>query len=229
MTTTAPAIDTRLHPLTAIRAVRALMANPEDTRQVFVIFRALRGKSGLKAFARFRQTSVGQQVLGDRRVLLDRLSDSAGLAALPDGSVGRTYLHFMQAENLSADGLVEASQDWKNEAIPADVALFRDRMRDAHDLTHTLTGYGRDPLGEMCLLAFMNRHSRNLGQLLIIAMNWPRMPAHWRAAVREAWRGGAKARWMMALDYEALLARPLEDARRELGIVNPARYQEVMS
>jgi hypothetical protein len=84
------------------------------------------------------------------------------------------------------------------------VTLFRNRMRDAHDLTHILTGYGRDPLGELCLLAFMNRHSKNLGQLLIVAMSWSRMPSKQRAAVIQAWRNGKKARWMIALDYEAL-------------------------
>jgi ubiquinone biosynthesis protein COQ4 len=223
----AAAIDTRLHPLTALAAARALKANPDDTRQVFVIFRALRGKSGLRAFARFAAGTTGRTVLAERRVLLDRLTDTAALNALPQGSVGRTYADFMRAENLSAAGLVDAS-NWDSEPLPADFDLFRKRMRDAHDLTHTLTGYGRDPLGEMCLLAFMNRHSRNLGQLLIIAMSWTRIPRAWRAAIRQAWRDGGKAQWMMALDYEALLARPLDDVRRELGIVTPTLYREIM-
>ena len=46
-------VDTRLHPIQAWRAFRRLMASPGDTRQVFAIFRALRGGSGLKAFRRF--------------------------------------------------------------------------------------------------------------------------------------------------------------------------------
>ena len=40
--------DTRLKPFEALRAVRRLMANPEDTSQIFSIFRALRGRSGIK-------------------------------------------------------------------------------------------------------------------------------------------------------------------------------------
>lgn len=226
MTTTA--IDTRLRPLAALAALRALKANPGDTRQVFVIFRALRGKSGLKAFARFKASAAGKRVLAERRVLLDRLTDTAALAALPDGSMGRAYLHFMQSENLTAAGLVEAS-GWDTETVPPDVDLFRNRMRDAHDLTHILTGYGRDPLGEMCLLAFMNRHARNLGQLLIIAMSWGRLPHQARRAVIQAWRDGRKTRQnFQLLDYEALLARPLAEVRRELNIAEPARYREIM-
>jgi ubiquinone biosynthesis protein COQ4 len=117
--------------------------------------------------------------------------------------------------------------DWENEPVPDDVKLFRERMRDAHDLTHILTGYGRDGLGEMCLLAFMNRHSHNLGQLFVIAMNWPRLPKPWRAAIRQAWRNGKKARWFQNLDFEALLPRNLNDVRRELNIPAPTLYQAV--
>lgn len=224
---TATAIDTRLHPLTALRAVRALMANPEDTRQIFVIFKALRGKSGIRTFARFQASAMGRAILADRRVLLNTLNDRAALSQLPDGSMGRAYFTFMERESLTADGLVTAAVDWENEPVSDDVKLFRERMRDAHDLTHILTGYGRDGLGEMCLLAFMNRHSHNLGQLFVIAMNWPRLPQPWRAAIRQAWRNGKKARWFQDLDFEALLPRNLEEVRRELNIPAPTLYQAV--
>jgi ubiquinone biosynthesis protein COQ4 len=229
MTTTAFANDTSLHPLTAIRAVRALMANGEDTRQIFVIFRALRGRSGVRAFQRFQASAVGRKVLAEGRVLLDVLSDRPALSRLPQGSMGRAYFDFMEAENLSADGLVQASQDWENDPVPPDVSLFRNRMRDAHDLTHILTGYGRDPLGELCLLAFMYRHSRNLGQALIVAMSWPRLSQAARAAVRQAWRNGGKSQQFQDLDFEALLARPLDEVRSELRIAAPTSYQAVMS
>jgi len=224
-----PAIDTSLHPLTAIRAVRALFRNPEDTSQIFVIFRALRGRSGLAAFERFAATATGRQVLAERRELLLRLEDSAALAALPEGSVGRAYHDFMARENLSADGLVAASQGVYAESVPPDMDLFRRRTRDAHDLTHILTGYGRDGLGELCLLAFMNRHTRQLGQLLIVAMGWKRLPPRARAAIWQAWRQGAKARWFPGLDYEALLARPLDEVRRELNVMAPTRYSGIVS
>ena len=40
--------DTRLHPIAAYRAVRKLMQNREDTRQVFLLIDALRGKTTLR-------------------------------------------------------------------------------------------------------------------------------------------------------------------------------------
>jgi ubiquinone biosynthesis protein COQ4 len=208
--------------------VRALRADPQDTRQIFVIFRALRGKSGIRLFDRFSTSPNGRRILAHRPSLLDLLTDHDHLAGLPVASVGRAYLDFMQKEDLSADGLVAASSADEPTANP-DIQLFRARMRDAHDLTHILTGYGRDPLGELCLLAFMNRHSRNLGQLLIIAMSWRRMRPAGRKAVREAYRSGGKARWFVDLDFEALLARPLDEVRRELAILPPRQYQALQS
>ena len=222
------AIDTRLHPLDAIRAVRRLMANPDDTAQVFAIFRALRGKSGIKAFRRFAVSPTGRRVIRDRRRLLDTLSDRARLQALPGESFGHAYFTFMEDERLSPEGLVEASQAWEKDPVPPDLALFRERMRDAHDLTHILTGYGRDPLGEVCLLAFMHAHNRNLGAALIVLMSLTRMPRVGVRAVFEAWRHGRKARWLPEQDYESLLPRPLGDVCLDLNIADPALYRAVM-
>ncbi|HVW74890.1 MAG TPA: Coq4 family protein [Rhizomicrobium sp.] len=221
-------IDTRLRPFLAVRAVRRLMADPQDTSQVFTIFRALRGKSGLKAFRRFSASPMGARVIREKRQLLDTLSDRARLRALPQESLGRRYFEFMEAENLTAEGLVQASQGWESDPVPAEVELFRTRMRDAHDLTHVLTGYGRDGLGEACLLAFMYAHNRNRGALLILLMGLRRMPRAARRAVFEAFRNGRKACWLQDQDYEALLARPLADIRRELNIAYPAAYRAVM-
>ncbi|HEV7960022.1 MAG TPA: Coq4 family protein [Rhizomicrobium sp.] len=217
--------NTRLRPFEAMRAVRKLIASPGDTSQVFVIFRAMRGRSGQRSFRRFVESPVGQAVLRERRDLFPLLTDREGLGRLPPGSLGRIYLDFVEAENLSAQGLVEASQEWDNDPQPADVELFRRRMRELHDVTHTVTGYGRDQLGELCLLTFMYRQQGNLGMLMIVAMAWSQVPREGRKAVREAWRNGKKARWLPGQDWEKLLAQPLDEIRRELCVEVPRLYQ----
>ncbi|HEY5082929.1 MAG TPA: Coq4 family protein, partial [Rhizomicrobium sp.] len=166
-----------------------------------------------------------QTVLRERRDLLPILTDRERLRQLPQGSLGRTYLNFVESENISAQGLVDASQSWDNDPMPADVELFRRRMRELHDVTHTVTGYGRDQLGELCLLTFMYRQQGNLGMLLIVIMAWNQLPKTARKAVYEAWRNGPKARWLAGQDWETLLARPLKDIRRDLAIASPAAYQ----
>ncbi|MGZ3276907.1 MAG: Coq4 family protein [Caulobacteraceae bacterium] len=225
----AAALETRLRPFTALRAAARLVADPRDTRQVFVVMTALRGRSGRRIFDRFMASPVGARVTAERRRLLDRLQDRAALAALPEGSLGRAYLAFMQSEQLTADGLVEASEAGRTGAVSPAAALFRDRMRDMHDLTHMVTGYGRDGLGELCLLAFMFRHTGNPGGVLIALMGLGKFARHGagrmaRAALFEAFRNGGKSAWLPGQDWEALLARPLADVRRELGVVLPSRY-----
>ena len=225
----AAAFDSPLRPLTALRAVGRLLNDPQDTKQVFVVMNALRGRSGRRMLDRFLRSPVGAKVIAERRRLLDRLQDRAGLAALPEGSLGRAYHAFMEAEQLTADVLVEASQAGGPAAIGPAGALFRDRMRDMHDLTHMVTGYGRDGLGELCLLAFMFRHTGNLGGALIALMGVGKFARHGagriaRAAVFEGFRNGGRSAWLPGQDWEALLARPLEEVRRDLNIPAPARY-----
>ena len=61
--------STRLHPIAAIRAMRNLTRDREDMRQGFLLMDALRGKTTLRQFARFRQTETGRTVLAERRQL----------------------------------------------------------------------------------------------------------------------------------------------------------------
>ncbi|MES2254052.1 MAG: Coq4 family protein [Pseudomonadota bacterium] len=223
-------LDTRLRPIEAVKAVRRLMANPEATQEVFVILRAMRGRSGITLFRRFQGSAMGASILVEKRNLFATLSDSAALAALPAGSLGRTYHRFMASENLSPAGLVAPSQAYRDDLVSDEVALFRDRMRDMHDLTHILTGYGRDPLGELCLLAFMYAHTGNLGMALIVLMGFSRVESKAaRRAVIEAWRHGRKARWFADMDWEAMLPQPLDALRQRFNVVRPVAYYGVMS
>jgi ubiquinone biosynthesis protein COQ4 len=222
-------LDTRLRPLQAVKAVRRLLANPDATEEVFAILKAMRGRSGIRLFERFRKSPMGARILIEHRSLFATLSDSEKLAALPEGSLGRCYQRFMAAENLSPQGLVAPSQIWDEEPLSPEARLFRERMRDMHDLTHALTGYGRDPLGELCLLAFTFSHTGNPGMGLIVLMGFLKVKA-WRLrrAVLEAIRHGYQARcWFPEMDWESLLSQPLLDLRRRFGISEPKAYRAV--
>jgi ubiquinone biosynthesis protein COQ4 len=225
----AATLDEPVRPLTALKAIGRLFEDPEDTRQVFVIMTALRGRSGRRMFDRFVSTPVGAAVMAERRRLLDWLQDRTALAALADGSLGRAYLAFTDAERLAADGLVGPSMTTRPRGLGPKAALLLDRLRDMHDLTHVLTGYGRDPLGELCLLAFMYRHLGNRGAALIVLMamgRFPRGPVgrQARRSVFEALRNGGRCAWLPGLAWEALLAEDLEALRRRLGLVAPQAY-----
>jgi ubiquinone biosynthesis protein COQ4 len=207
-----------------MRAIRVLLATG-DTRQIFVILRAMRGRAMIKTFRRFAHSPVGRRILTERRDIYPVLTDRAALRALPGGSLGHAYLAFMEEEDLSAQALVQASESWERDPVPPDVELFRTRMRELHDVSHVVTGYGRDPLGEACLLIFTYRQQGNLGRVMIVAFAWARLPKAARRAVFEAWRNGKRSGWLADQDWEALLACPLDAVRRDLSVPAPVLYR----
>jgi ubiquinone biosynthesis protein COQ4 len=226
--------STRLHPIAAFRAMRNLKRNREDTRQAVLLIDALRGKTSLRQFARFRQTETGRRVLAERRRLLDALSDRESLAALPLGSLGSMYHEFMAAENLTAEGLVEASQIRQTLPADDDYTLFRERSRETHDLLHVVTGYGRDPLGEGCVLAFSFAQSGLKGFAVIAMVAAQRISRRLhgqpvRRAVLEAYRHGRRAGWLYGADWENLLAEPVEAIRARYHIASPYYYPKVLA
>ena len=226
--------STRLRPLIALKSIRAVLRDPEDTRQVFILMDALRGKTSQRQLARFRATETGRAVLAERRQLLDRLSDRAGLAALPAGTLGRAYYDFVSSEQLSAEGLVAVS-NLRETLVPGeDMTLFRERTREMHDLLHVVSGYGRDPLGEACLAAFTVAQTGLKGFAVIaiaaarkIARGCPGQPV--RRAIFEGYRRGRRADWLVGADWEHLLAEPLATVRAEFGIASPSYYPRIIA
>ncbi len=212
-------------------ALQRLRRDPDDTRAVFEIIEALTGPGDDRVFRRFRATAAGQRVLAERRELLDVLRDRERLLAMPEGSLGREYARFTEREQISADGLVEASQtgDDRYAQLSEDRARFAMRRRDCHDLEHVVSGYGRDLRGEGALLTLGLAQAWNHGIGLIVAMAYVEGDAEERRLMRAAWRRGRRARWLAAADWEALLERPLAEVRDELGLGEPPRYEPLRS
>lgn len=229
---TAPRNRDRIRPLDALRAMGGLLRDPDDTALVFEIIEALSGKTRTKVFDRFCRTESGQRLLATKPNLLARLTDRDTLLALPPGTLGRTYGEFMSREQISADGLVDASENWLREDLPADRRWFADRLRDTHDLWHVVTGYGRDLVGEASLLAFTFAQTRNPGIGFIVAVAYLRArginrPA--RRLLRDGYRRGRRAAWLPGVEWEALLDQPLARVREQLRVGEPPVYEAVRS
>jgi ubiquinone biosynthesis protein COQ4 len=216
----------RVRPLEAWRGLRALTTNPDDTAQVFRVIRALSGRSFEKVLARTRAHPDGARILAERRRLLPVLADRQRLLALPEDTLGYAYARFMETEQISAEGLAEASdREESTSRLGPDGEILSERLRDMHDLWHVVTGYGRDLLGEAALLAFTYAQTRNRGIGTIVAYGLWRL---WRGGatqavdlVRGGYRRGHNAAFLPAQDWEALLELPLDTVRARLQ-VDPA-------
>ncbi|MDE2355315.1 MAG: ubiquinone biosynthesis protein [Alphaproteobacteria bacterium] len=216
----------------ALAALRRLLSDKEDTGQVFEIMRALSGDSTPRGYRRLLATNEGGRLAYERLELAPRLMDDAWLDSFAAGTVGAAYRDFVRRENLSAEGLAEVSRQNAVQAEqPHPYAWYGRRIRDAHDLWHVLTGYGRDGLGEACLVAFSYAQTRSLGWALIAlgAALRARREGLKSAAkiIWEGYRRGQAAAWLPGEDYERLMAEPLEAARRRLRLSPPPLYLAV--
>ncbi len=222
----------RLQPLVALRALRRLIQDPQRTEEVFNVLGALAGSSLVRGLRRFRQLPVGQQVLSERRVLLDQLLDQSALDVHPRGSLAAHYLRFVRNGNITADGLVDASAG-RECYVNADQKLYSERLRDQHDLWHTLTDYGRDELGEVCLLAFTYAQTRDRGIGVIALVGSCKVSQYYGrrvfGAVFRAYRDGRRAAWLPGQDWEAMLGEPIVTVRERLGLITPVRYQALLA
>ena len=216
----------------AFSAMRRLIKNPDATDEVFTIIEALSGDSLRKGFSRFVTTNLGRKVLLERRSLLETLLNREYLATLPQQSLAAHYLNFVTKENISAKGLVEPSEGMRGmQNLDADTLLFANRQRDMHDLWHTLTHYGRDELGEVCLLAFTCAQSPNRGLAFIALVGIFQLSRRYgrgvSGAAYRAYQDGKNAAWLPAQDWEYLLTQPIGNVRAQLNIPPPQRYQDL--
>lgn len=226
----------KFRPFHALLSAFRLIANKDDTRQVFEVVTALSRDSGRRLFERFISTPYGQRVVNEPVRLEEILGDFAALRALPAATFGKAYVDFMDEAGFTPQGLIDAAVEagvgMKEYPELAEFQRTFTHLEVSHDLWHVITGYGRDPLGEICNLVFTRRQTRNPGLRLIIFMGlaaiklerWS-MPA--LKAAREAARMGDRVNFLLQHDVEALLKRPLADVRADLGFIAPATYNAI--
>lgn len=220
----------RFRPRRAWRALRDLVANPDDTAQVFTIIESLSGHAPRRVMERFREDPAGRRLLASRADILSILRDRPALERMPAGSLAHAYLRFLDREGITADGLVEASETGATGAfaIGGDFEYVSDRLRDTHDLWHAATGYQGDVVGETALLAFSVAQTKNPGVALIVltALLRAHDPALTKL-VTDAFRDGQRAVWLPSVEWEALLPLPLAEVRRRLRVSAAPAYEPV--
>jgi ubiquinone biosynthesis protein COQ4 len=225
-------IKPKFRPFKALGHFRKLIADKEDTTQVFYIFEALPRKGFVDDVRAFMGSKKGAQIIKREANLAPLLDDHARLRQMPDGSVAHAYCDFMEREGLSAAGLVAEYDKFSRRKFNDQIEQYGNRLRDTHDLLHVLTGYGRDALGEACVLAFtygQNPAPANLFIGYAAAFNIKRTTkskAPIMQAVKEARALGRACPRIAEMEIGALLAEPLDDVRRRFNITPPKYYVE---
>ena len=219
---------TRVYFWQSLRALSQVMRDPENTEAGARFVLGIEGKNADVLFDRFRGDPKGARIIREKRSLNSILSDREYLRALPEGSLGRAYLEFVEVEQISAEGLAAATDQPSHDLLQQspERRILHERITDTHDLWHIVTGYSRDLIGELLLIAFGYEQLKIRAYKFFITLSYLtefRAPGT-RALVRDARERGRNAKWLIVEDWERLLDRPLADVRKELGLGEPPRY-----
>lgn len=224
----------RYRPLRAVHNFQKLMKDKEDTSLVFKIFESLPSANFMERVRELTLSERGTFLRQSEPTLPEILDDHATLRRTPKGSLAHAYCDFMEAEGLSAAGLVAEFDRVGRPKYPDLVEWFVNRSRDTHDLFHVLTGYGRDALGEACLLGFTYEQNHNRGILFITyagarqikKVTGTKAPIF--AAIKEGRKLGRAAAKISHQDIAALMREDIGEARARLNIGKPDVYRQCL-
>ena len=222
----------RYRPLTAFRHFRELLKDKENTAEVFKIYDALPSGQFVPRVRELALSPHGEALRASEPYLPSLLDDHDALRQLPAGSVAHAYCDFMEREGLTAAGLVEEFEKADRPSYDDLIQWYGFRQRDTHDLMHVLTGYGRDALGEQCVLLFTHGQNPSQGHLLLgyagslHLKKLVKSAAPVIKATRQAHRTGKACPALVGMSIRELLAKDLDAVRAELNIPEPHWYRE---
>jgi ubiquinone biosynthesis protein COQ4 len=225
----------RWQPRKAWRHFRILVKDKERTEEVFRIFEALPWTGIYAAAEKFLTSTEGKRIRAAEPYLPELLDNHQALRRTPKGSLGHAYCDFMEGEGLSAQGLVEEYAKFAagRPAFRDQVAWYFHRLRDTHDLQHVLTGFGRDALGEQCVLAFTYGQQPALAHLFLGYAGGLEIKKRVKSrapvlrAIREGQKIGRACPRLVEMPVMELMALPVGEVRRRLNIAEPVAYREV--
>jgi ubiquinone biosynthesis protein Coq4 len=211
--------------LASLYGLFMLARHPEDVRYVFMIGSAqdsLAESARMRGEMRdpFQDATLGS--LWEERYCPARY-DVDGLLALDASCLGGLYARHMKARGLRPDFFDEVAPRHK-------LHYLRLRMRQTHDVWHTLTGFGTDQAGEVGLQGFYFAQFTNGQSALIFAGAILKSILRRRygeleqfvEAFCEGFHHGRRAQPMLGVKWEELWREPVKELRRRFNI-EPAR------
>lgn len=213
-----------------------LVKDKDRTDELFGVLDALPWRGVGEEAAAFLSTDLGRKIYQSEPYLPDILDDHDYLREMPKGSFAHVYCDFMEREGLTAAGLIEEANVTRK-AIPKlqdGVEWYNDRLRDTHDILHVLTGYGRDTLGEQCVLAFLFDQRPSPGHLFLGWAGTLLMKAKLKTkapvfrAFTQARSNGRLTQRIVEQPIRELLPLPMDEVRRRLSIPEPSYYFQAL-
>ncbi|KAG7314804.1 hypothetical protein KOW79_022107 [Hemibagrus wyckioides] len=207
--------------LLAVGSGVAALQNPYRHDMVAVLGETTGHLALLKLKHRMSKDPEGHTVLTERpRIRLSTL-DLSRMSTLPDGSLGREYLRFLEVNNVTPDTRADVKF-----VDDEELAYVMQRYREVHDLIHTLLGMPTNMLGEVAVKVFEAAQT-GLPMCIMGAVLGPLRlsKSHMQKLVQSlgpwALRNGSRARCLLSVFYERHWDQNLEELRKELNIEPP--------
>jgi ubiquinone biosynthesis protein Coq4 len=148
---------------------------------------------------------------------------TSDLDGLPPASLGTILLQMLRAQGYDLE-VIDADSVVLPGPWPAQNRTNR-RILQLHDVWHLVAGYGFTGAGEVAISGFQmaqfgqNYSTRFLATVAsIAALNMPPLADLLLPVMFDGWRHGRSTPPLIALSWHELIARDMDDIRREFGI-----------
>lgn len=160
---------------------------------------------------------VGRQILRDRPRITSKSMQVTYLRRLPERSVGRAYLAWLEREGMSPD-----TRDEVKYIDDEECAYVMQRYRECHDLYHAITGLPALLEGEIALKAFEFANTllpvTALSLFAVTSLKPRARRRFWGIYLPWALHNGFMAKDVINVYWERELERDVDDLREELGL-----------
>ena len=168
---------------------------------------------------------TGRRILRDRPRITSKTMSVEKLRALPENSVGRAYVGWLDREGVSPD-----TRDSVKYIDDEECAYVMQRYRESHDFYHALTGLPVFVEGEVALKAFEFANTllpmTGLSLFAVTRMKPAERSRFWQTYLPWAISNGLKSKEVINVYWEEELERDVADLRAELGLERPPDLRE---
>ena len=168
---------------------------------------------------------TGRRILRDRPRITSSTLDVKKLRALPETTVGRAYVNWLDREGVSPD-----TRDEVKYIDDEECAYVMQRYRECHDFSHAVTGLPVFVEGEVALKAFEFANTllpmTGLSLFAVARMKPAERARFWSTYFPWAVKNGLRSEETINVYWEEQLERDVDDLRQELGIQRPPDLRE---
>ncbi|RDW63831.1 hypothetical protein BP5796_10333 [Coleophoma crateriformis] len=169
---------------------------------------------------------TGRRILRDRPRISSKTLSVNYLRSLPENTVGRAYVDWLDREGVSPD-----TRDAVQYIDDEECAYVMQRYRESHDFYHALTGLPVFIEGEVALKAFEFANTllpmTGLSTVAILKFKPAERGRFFNIYLPWAISNGLTSKEVINVYWEEILEKDVGELRSELGIQQPVDLREI--